>query len=173
MTSVLPLNWCKNQMQNVVVWLSPITPNDIVFVPYSMEFVNGILEDPSELNAKEKKRLDLTMLFIMERTLNHDDLDGEYPNLSVEDENDADVLRMIHQMRGSRDWMVETLLMGEIPDWLALALLGYPVALSGIGEWPTSRASLNNFTSLRPTAFSKKVGQMVQLMVLEQSERED
>ncbi len=171
MTSVLPLNWCKNQMQTVVVWLSPITPNDIVFIPYSMEFINEILEDPSELNAKEKKRLDLTMLFIMETQI--ENINGEYPNLSADDENDADVLRMIHQMRGSRDWMVETLLEGEMPDWLALALLGYPVALTGIGEWPTSRVSLNNFTSLRPTPFSKRVGAMIGMMMEEASKRED
>ena len=155
-----------------MVWLSPITSDDIVFIPYSMEFVNDILEDPSELDAKEKKRLDLTMLFIMETQI--ENIDGQYPNLSADDEDDAKILQMIQQMRSSRDWMIETLLEGEIPDWLALALLGYPVALSGIGEWPTSRASLNNFISLRPTPYSKRVGQMVGLMMqAAKEERED
>jgi hypothetical protein len=171
MTSALPLNWCKNQMQKVVVWLSPITPNDIIFIPYTMEFVNEILEDPAEMEAVDKKRLDLTMLFIMERTLKN--IEGNYPNLSAEDKDDAQVLLMIQQMRSSRDWMVETLLMGEIPDWLALALLGYPVALAGIAEWPTSRASLNNFASLSPTLFSERVGRMVGLMMQEAREKED
>ena len=76
-------------------------------------------------------------------------------------------LGMIQQLRASRDWMVETLMYARIPDWVALMVFGYPISVSGLGEWPSSSASLELFEKLSPTAYSQKIGQMVQVLMQE------
>jgi hypothetical protein len=74
---------------------------------------------------------------------------------------------MIQQLRASRDWMVETLMYARIPDWVALMVFGYPISVSGLGEWPSSSASLELFEKLSPTTYSQKIGQMVSVLMQE------
>ncbi len=164
---MLPLNWCANNMVNAVLWLSPITKTDWLFVPYGMDFMNKLIEEDlaDELSDEDRFRLDLSMLFALENSI--DELEGSYPaNIKVGEEHET-ALQMIQQLRASRDWMVETLMYARIPDWVALMVFGYPISVSGLGEWPSSNASLELFEKLSPTAYSQKIGQMVQVLMQE------
>ena len=171
---MLPLNWCANTMVNAVLWLSPITKTDWLFIPHDMDFMNSIIEGggTSELTPEERFRLDLSMLFALEHSI--DELEGEYPaNLKV-GEGDETALQMIQQLRGSREWLIETLLYARIPDWVALMVFGYPISVSGLGEWPSSAGSLELFEKLSPTIYSDKIGKLVSMMMREaREEKED
>lgn len=154
-------------MVNAVLWLSPITKTDWLFVPYSMDFMNELIQEErtDELSDEERFRLDLSMLFALEHSI--DELEGEYPaNIKV-GENDETALGMIQQLRASRDWMIETLMYARIPDWVALMVFGYPISVSGIGEWPSSAASLELFDKISPTIYSDKIGKMVAVLMQE------
>ena len=117
---MLPLNWCANNMVNAVLWLSPITKTDWLFVPYGMDFMNELIqEDRTDgLSDEERFRLDLSMLFALENSI--DELEGDYPANITVGEGDETALQMIQQLRASRDWMVETLMYARIPDLAAL-----------------------------------------------------
>ena len=120
-------------MVNAVLWLSPITKTDWLFVPYGMDFMNELIqEDRTDgLSDEERFRLDLSMLFALENSI--DELEGDYPANITVGESDETALQMIQQLRASRDWMVETLMYARIPDWVALMVFGYPISVSGLG----------------------------------------
>tara|TARA_A100001201_G_scaffold95277_1_gene82522 strand:+ start:1166 stop:1651 length:486 start_codon:yes stop_codon:yes gene_type:complete len=152
-------------MVNAVLWLSPLTKTDWLFVPYSMDFMNELIQEDrtDELSDEDRFRLDLSMLFALEHSI--DELEGEYPaKIKVGEEHET-ALGMIQQLRASRDWMVETLMYARIPDWVALMVFGYPISVSGIGEWPSSQNSLELFDKLSPTTYSQKVGQLVSVLM--------
>ena len=171
---MLPLNWCANNMVNAVLWLSPITKTDWLFIPYGMDFMNELIQEDrtDELSDEDRFRLDLSMLFALENSI--DKLEGSYPANITVGENDETALQMIQQLRASRDWMVETLMYARIPDWVALMVFGYPISVVGIGEWPSSAGSLELFEKLSPTIYSDKIGKLVSIMMREaREEKED
>tara|TARA_B100000900_G_scaffold57626_1_gene43180 strand:+ start:513 stop:1034 length:522 start_codon:yes stop_codon:yes gene_type:complete len=173
MTSALPINWCVNNDQLVVVWLSPISETDYIFIPYSAEYLNSLIESDKvkELPDYERFRVDLSMLYLLETSLKGD-IDNPYPEVSTDNEEDQTILMMIQQLRASRDWRIESLLRATIPDWTALMMLGYPISLRGIAEWPTNRASMELFNDIQPTPYSNEVGKFVSLLVRE-AKKED
>jgi|TARA_B100001778_G_scaffold50455_1_gene37659 hypothetical protein len=172
---MLPLNWCANKIQRVVIWLSPISDTDAIFIPYSAEFLNSLIETDEIKNMEdfERFRVDLSMLYILETSLKGD-IDNPYPEISTDEEEDETVLLMIQQLRASRDWRIESMLRATIPDWAALMLLGFPISMKGIGILPYNKTTMRLFDNVQPTPYSNEVGKFVSLLVQEaKKEKED